>query len=79
VTITGYADEVGDSTYNQRLSLARAQAVAREFSGYTTRIEGAGENNTPYPGLTPEQRYYSRSVKITVHKNKDEAVRSQTP
>jgi outer membrane protein OmpA-like peptidoglycan-associated protein len=77
--ITDYVDDVGDSTYNQRLARACAQVVAREFSGYTTRIQGAGENDTPYPGLTPEQRYYSRSVKITVHKNKDEAVRSETP
>jgi outer membrane protein OmpA-like peptidoglycan-associated protein len=66
LTITGFADEVGDPEYNKRLSLARARAVASALPGFTVNVEGAGEVGDVGTDLTPEQRYYARSVKINV-------------
>lgn len=64
--IKGYADETGDSVVNQRLSLARARTAAAELSGVRTRIDGMGDTPPPYPNDTPEGRFYSRTVRITV-------------
>ncbi len=66
LAITGYADETGDVEYNRRLSLARARAVAAELSSFSPVINGAGEDTILYPNDTPEGRFYSRSVRITV-------------
>jgi len=66
IAITGYADETGDVEYNRRLSLARARAVAAELSTFLPTINGAGEDTILYPNDTPEGRFYSRSVRITV-------------
>ncbi len=66
IAITGYADETGDVEYNRRLSLARARAVAAELSSFSPVINGAGEDTILYPNDTPEGRFYSRSVRITV-------------
>ncbi|MEP7220952.1 MAG: OmpA family protein, partial [Bacteroidota bacterium] len=66
ISIAGYADETGDAEYNRKLSLARARAVAGELPGFQTQVVGEGEEKELFPPNTPEGRFYSRSVRITV-------------
>lgn len=64
--IIGYADELGESDYNRKLSGRRAEAVAALFPGYEVTIEAAGEDQATRGDGTPEGRYYERTVSIVV-------------
>ena len=66
LAVTGYADETGDTEYNKRLSLARARTVAAELDGFQTSVSGVGGETVLYPNDSPEGRFYSRSVLVTV-------------
>ena len=77
VIIKGHTDIIGDETYNQTLSLSRANdtrniieaALAKtgrkdvkfDVSGY-----GENENNAPFENKTPEERFYNRTVIIDI-------------
>ena len=77
VLIKGHTDIIGDETYNQTLSLSRANdtrkiienALAKtgrkdvkfEVSGY-----GENENSAPFENKTPEERFYNRTVIIDI-------------
>lgn len=73
VTVEGHTDDVGTPDYNQRLSEARAAAVAEWLTGQggiapdlvTTR--GYGETAPAAPNDTPEGQAQNRRVVITVH------------
>jgi outer membrane protein OmpA-like peptidoglycan-associated protein len=77
VIIHGHTDIVGEESYNQGLSLSRANDtkniiesalskanrsdVKFEVSGY-----GENENNAPFDNKTPEERFYNRTVIIDI-------------
>ncbi|MEM1004108.1 MAG: OmpA family protein [Pseudomonadota bacterium] len=71
VQIIGHTDSDGDATYNQGLSVRRADAVADilqangvSFSRITTI--GQGENNPVASNLTPEGKAQNRRVEIVI-------------
>lgn len=72
VVLAGHTDSTGSASYNQTLSLKRAQAVARllttHFGINAKRIEtvGYGESQPLYPNDTPENRAANRRVTATV-------------
>lgn len=66
MTISGFADETGDTTRNRQLSLERARAVAALFSGFETDVEAMGEDVPLFPNDTPEGRYLSRAARILI-------------
>jgi outer membrane protein OmpA-like peptidoglycan-associated protein len=52
IVVTGYADQIGNSEYNQKLSERRAAAVAKYLSGKTNakfQVAGMG-SRSPLPG-----------------------------
>lgn len=65
----GYMDKSGDEEFNERLSLARAQAAAQALRfnvrGAQVEIKGYGGSKTLYDTRLPEGRIYSRTVRIT--------------
>ncbi len=68
ITITGYTDRTGDSTYNHALSEARCKQVS-QFLGlpagaYT--IIPMGGKEIPFENDSPQGRAYSRTVIIEV-------------
>lgn len=69
VTVVGSTDRMGDENYNRRLSLARAQAVAKALGFSDMEVRGAGEDLTTYPNDLPEGRFYSRTVTVIVERN----------
>lgn len=66
VTITGYADSLGESGYNRALSQRRAEAVAQVFDNFPVTIVAAGERSDLVKDDTPESRFYTRTVKVEV-------------
>lgn len=77
VIIHGYTDIIGDSDYNQRLSLQRAQDVKSIISAalakagrtdVTIEVYGFGEDErlTPFANTRPEERAYNRTVVIDI-------------
>ena len=66
LTITGYADDLGESSYNRSLSQRRAEEVAKLFSDYPVTIVAAGEQESIGGENTPEGRFYARTVSIEV-------------
>lgn len=70
MTIVGSTDQLGDTTHNKALSLARAQTVRglilKDSPGAViTSVEGVGPR-LRYDNSTPEGRYYCRSVTVEV-------------
>jgi flagellar motor protein MotB len=68
VTITGYTDRTGDSTYNHALSEARCKQVS-QFLGLSPgsfTINPMGGKEIPFENDTPQGRAYSRTVMIEV-------------
>ena len=80
ILITGYTDSKGTDEYNQRLSLARAQAVKSWFEaqGLNQDFQVAGQgaknpvaaNTHPDGSDNPEGRAKNRRVEIIVNKTK---------
>lgn len=68
LTITGYADSLGESGYNRALSERRAQTVAQVFDNFDVTIVPAGERPDLAPDNTPESRFYARTVKVEVER-----------
>ncbi|WP_225747587.1 OmpA family protein [Eikenella sp. Marseille-P7795] len=78
ILITGHTDSKGSDAYNQRLSLARAQAVKSWFEAQglhqNYQIEGLGAtrpiapNTHPDGSDNPEGRAQNRRVEIIVNK-----------
>ncbi|RTY91935.1 flagellar motor protein MotB [Flavobacterium sp. RSP46] len=77
VLIHGHTDSIGEKTYNQNLSLARANDVkgilekglskaGRNDVKFEVTGEGENENNSPFENKTPEERFYNRTVIIDI-------------
>lgn len=77
VIIHGYTDIIGDETYNQKLSLARANDVRNIIENGLLKagrsdvkfvVYGFGEdqNLSPFENKFPEERCYNRSVIIDI-------------
>ncbi len=66
VHVTGYTDRVGDLEYNRQLSEQRAQQVARVLHAPLENARGEGAENQLYDNATPEGRFYSRTVIVTI-------------
>lgn len=71
VVITGYTDNIGDETYNQRLSEKRAKAAAKflkENGIEDSRISvaGKGESNPLVPNTTKENRRKNRRAEVVI-------------
>jgi outer membrane protein OmpA-like peptidoglycan-associated protein len=69
VVFEGFMDKTGDEEFNERLSLARAQAAAQALRfnvrGAQVEIKGYGSSKVLYENRLPEGRIYSRAVRIT--------------
>lgn len=80
ILITGYTDSKGTDEYNQRLSLARAQAVKSWFEAQGLnqdfQVAGQGAKNPVAPNThpdgsdNPEGRAKNRRVEVIVNKTK---------
>ncbi|HET6511106.1 MAG TPA: OmpA family protein [Candidatus Kapabacteria bacterium] len=78
ITIVGHTDESGTEDYNDRLSKQRAeetraaleQAATRAGVSLPPRIltDGLGSKEKLFDNRSPEGRFYSRTVNITVEK-----------
>ena len=78
ILIIGYTDSKGSDAYNQRLSLARAQAVKNWFEAkglnQNYQVKGQGATNPVAPNThpdgsdNPEGRAKNRRVEIIVNK-----------
>lgn len=69
--IVGHTDDVGDATYNQKLSEERAQSVAnlflaRGFKQENIYVIGRGSTQPYVPNTTNENRAINRRVAIVV-------------
>ncbi|OCZ70268.1 OmpA family protein [Acinetobacter pittii] len=69
--IVGHTDDVGDATYNQKLSEERAQSVAnlfltRGFKKENIYVIGRGSMQPYVPNTTNENRAINRRVAIVV-------------
>lgn len=69
--IVGHTDDVGDATYNQKLSEERAQSVAnlfltRGFKKENICVIGRGSTQPYVPNTTNENRAINRRVAIVV-------------
>jgi outer membrane protein OmpA-like peptidoglycan-associated protein len=66
VRVVGHTDALGNATANVRLSQSRAQAVSQLIGKGKRTVQGRGGRDLLHPNDTPEGRFYSRSVEITV-------------
>jgi hypothetical protein len=77
VMIKGHTDVIGNETYNQALSLARANDVKIIIQNSLTKsgrtdvnfiVNGYGENqnSAPFENKFPEERFYNRTVIIDI-------------
>jgi outer membrane protein OmpA-like peptidoglycan-associated protein len=71
ITILGSTDRLGEASYNQELSAARARSV-RDLvlrvnpAAQIQDVRGTGASLLPFDNDLPEGRYYCRTVSITV-------------
>lgn len=71
VRIEGYTDSIGSKSYNQKLSLARAQSVAnamidRGVAPERMTVVGYGESNPVAPNSTEYGRQQNRRVNFVI-------------
>ncbi|MBL7975444.1 MAG: OmpA family protein, partial [Candidatus Kapabacteria bacterium] len=66
VTVRGYTDKYGLEEYNQKLSERRAKEISRLLKLPDTSAQGVGGAEPLYDNATPEGRFYSRTVQITI-------------
>ena len=71
IEVAGHTDSVGDSGYNQNLSVERAQSVANYLSGRGVMqqrmiVTGAGETRPIASNDTEAGRAQNRRVEITI-------------
>ncbi|MBS0350467.1 MAG: OmpA family protein [Proteobacteria bacterium] len=72
VHVDGFTDNVGESSYNQRLSERRAEAVAQYLMGQGVHpnrfaVRGFGDRRPVASNSTPSGRAMNRRVEITIH------------
>jgi outer membrane protein OmpA-like peptidoglycan-associated protein len=68
VEILGYTDKLGDDQVNKTLALQRAQAIADLFKEFPQRVYGFGEEQSLYPGISPVERFYNRTVRLIIRR-----------
>jgi outer membrane protein OmpA-like peptidoglycan-associated protein len=66
ITIEGYTDRTGTPTSNLRLATSRAQATADALGRDDAKVIGIGDRRLLFPNLSPEGRFFCRTVQITV-------------
>ena len=77
VIIKGHTDIIGEESYNQTLSLSRANDTKKIIENALAKtgrkdvkfdVSGSGENenNAPFENKTPEERFYNRTVIIDI-------------
>lgn len=77
VIIKGYTDIIGEESYNQNLSLARANDVksiiekslaksSRNDVKFQVSGSGEDESKSPFENKYPEERFYNRTVVIDI-------------
>lgn len=64
VEVVGHTDDRGTASYNRRLSLARARAVAERLSLACARVSGRGESDPAGPNETSAGRAANRRVEV---------------
>ncbi len=64
VTVEGYADRIGNAEVNHKLASARAQAAAAVLGAENGTVSGSDQ--LLYDNATPEGRFYSRTVEVTI-------------
>ncbi len=68
VTIVGYTDALGDAAHNRALAADRARAIAALLpAGTKVDARGASPDEAPYASDSPEGRFLSRTVRVTVN------------
>lgn len=65
IIIRGSTDNIGDSEYNNTLSLQRAKESAKAL-GLQAETMGVGTSGAGYDNTLPEGRFYNRTVEIQV-------------
>ncbi|MGC9079035.1 MAG: OmpA family protein [Candidatus Kapaibacteriota bacterium] len=68
ITISGYADRIGEATYNKELALRRCLAVKNYLRLPDSQVvlEPIGSEVLLYDNNLPQGRSYSRTVQITI-------------
>jgi outer membrane protein OmpA-like peptidoglycan-associated protein len=66
ISITGYADRSGIEEYNARLSLQRAQSIAKALNKGNIQIVESPRGSALYDNTLPEGRFFSRTVEVIV-------------
>jgi outer membrane protein OmpA-like peptidoglycan-associated protein len=66
VQIVGYTDKTGNTEHNLKLSEQRAKSAYMELGFKDAITKGIEEDERLFDGSTPESRFYSRTVVITV-------------
>jgi outer membrane protein OmpA-like peptidoglycan-associated protein len=77
VIIHGHTDIIGEDSYNQKLSMARAnnvksilesglQRAGRSDVKFQTSGSGEDESLSPFANKYPEERFYNRTVIIDI-------------
>ncbi|MEO6939150.1 MAG: OmpA family protein, partial [Candidatus Kapaibacterium sp.] len=64
VTVAGYCDRIGDVKANHVLATQRANAAAQILG--TEGVQAVGQTELLYDNATPEARFYSRTVEVTI-------------
>jgi outer membrane protein OmpA-like peptidoglycan-associated protein len=72
VSVNGYTDSIGSDSYNQRLSMRRAEAVRaylerRGVPASRMTVKGFGKSNPVASNATPEGRAQNRRVELIVN------------
>ena len=73
VVLSGHTDSIGKEAYNQKLSVKRAEAVAKTLEGFGVSAEkistvGYGETRPIADNKTKEGRAQNRRVEATFNK-----------
>ncbi len=66
VEIVGYTDNTGEQEHNQKLSEKRAKSADKALKFKNTVTKGIGKSEYLFDNITPEARFYNRTVVITV-------------
>ena len=67
VNVNGYADRTGGPEYNRKLALKRCQAVEKYLGKKSNlSLNPVGSDVLLYENDTPQGRFYSRTVKISI-------------
>ncbi|WP_109830738.1 OmpA family protein [Reichenbachiella versicolor] len=74
ISIEGHTDNIGSRSYNQELSLSRANAVrnfltAKGIDNFRVETKGYGSSQPIVPNTTPENRALNRRVEVEILEN----------